>query len=213
MDIAIIDRYQAVKRKATKTIQKCNELLDVTGRGIDNGSEKSNESPREIVPEKTPKKDNTLGQESLMSSSKNREKGPIALIGGFGVWPDSGERGQEREELLKTVKEITKGKGEIVSRQDLKGTMTYPKEESSCLETGWDRLELPNNHYDFKERDLSWDYSDANIPYEGSYLTATSEMSRNVTAGTRGKPKGGRQRLKVSSTQTPYGNKTSVSAR
>ena len=31
----------------------------------------------------------------------------------------------------------------MVSRQDLKGTMTYPKEESSCLETGWDRLELP----------------------------------------------------------------------
>ena len=87
--------------------------------------------------------------------------------------------------------------------------MTYPKEESSCLETGWDRLELPNNHYDFREKDLSWDYSDANIPYEGSYLTAPSEMSRNVTTGTRGKRS--RQRLKVSSTQTPYGNKTSVS--
>ena len=55
-----------------------------------------------------------------MSLSKNRRKGPIALIGGFGVWPDSGERGLEREELLKTVKEITKGKGEIISRQDLK---------------------------------------------------------------------------------------------
>ena len=109
------------------------------------------------------------------------------------------------------MKKITKGKGEIVSRQDLKGTITYPKEDSSCLETGWDRLELPNNQYDFKERDLSWDYSDTNISYEGSYLTDTSGKSRNVTAGTRGKPKGGRQRLKVSSTKTPYGNKTSVS--
>ena len=34
LDMDIIDRYQAVKRKATKTIQKCNELLDATGRGV-----------------------------------------------------------------------------------------------------------------------------------------------------------------------------------
>ena len=125
--------------------------------------------------------------------------------------PDSRERGREREELLRTVKEITKGKREIVSRQNLKSTMIYPKEESSCLKTGWDRLELPDNHYEFREKDLSWDYSGANIPYEGSYLTTTSETSRNVTTGTRERPKGSRQRLKVSSTQTPYGNKTSVS--
>ena len=116
-----------------------------------------------------------------------------------------------QEELLKTVKQITKGKGEIVPKQNLKSTMTYPKEESSYLEMGWDRLGLPDNHYEFREKDLSWNYSDASIPYEGSYLTATSEMSRNVTTGTREKPKGSRQRLKVSSTQTPYGNKTSVS--
>ena len=72
--------------------------------------------------------------------------------------------------------------------------MIYPKEETSCLKMGWDRLELPDNHYEFREKDLSWDYSDANIPYEGSYLTATSEMSRNVTTGTRERPKGSRQR-------------------
>ena len=146
-----------------------------------------------------------------MSSSKNRGKGPTATIGGFGVWPDSGKRDREREELLKTVKQITKGKGEIISRQDLKGLITYPKEESNCLETGWDKLKSPDNQYDFKERELSWDYSDANIPYEGSYLTTTSETSKNITTSTKRKPKGGRQRLKVSSTQTPYGNKTSVS--
>ena len=93
LDIDIIDRYQAVKRKATKTIQKCTELLNATGRGIDNGSEKSNESPRETIPNKTPKRDNTLGQESLMSSSKNKGKGPIVPRGGFDVRPDSGERG------------------------------------------------------------------------------------------------------------------------
>ena len=211
LDIDIIDRYQAVKRKATKTIQKCNELLNATGRGVDNGSETSSESPWEIIPNETPKRDNTISQESLISSSENKGKGPIAPRGGLGVQPDSGERGQEREELLRTVKEITKEKGEIVPKQNLKSTITYPKEESSYLEKGWDRLELPDNHYEFREKDLSWDYSDANIPYAGSYLTATSEMSRNVTTGTREKPKGSRQRLKVSSTQTPYGNKTSVS--
>ena len=32
LDVDTIDRYQAVKRKATKTIQKCNELFDTTGR-------------------------------------------------------------------------------------------------------------------------------------------------------------------------------------
>ena len=85
----------------------------------------------------------------------------------------------------------------------MKGPIAYPKGESNCLETGWDRLELPDNQYDFKERDLLWDCSDANIPYEGSYLTTTGETSTNVTTSTRGKPKGGRQRLKVSSTQTP----------
>ena len=194
LDIDIIDRYQAVKRKATKNIQKCNELLDATGRGVDSGSEKSNESPRETIPNKTPKRDNTLGQESVMSPFKNKGKGPITPIGGFSFQPDSGERDQEREELLKTVKEITKGKGKIILRPDLKGPITYPKEESIYLETGWNRLKLSDNQCDFKERDLLWDYSDANIPYEGSYLTTTSEISKNVTTNIRGKPKGGRQR-------------------
>ena len=84
LDIDIIDRYQAVKRKATKTIQKCNELLNATGKGIENGSEKSSESPWKIIPNKTQRRDNTL------------------------IRPDIGERGREREELLRTVKKITK---------------------------------------------------------------------------------------------------------
>ena len=212
LDIDIIYRYQAVKGKATKAIQKCNELLDTTGRRVDSGSEKSNESPRETIPNKTLKRDNALGQESLMSPFKNKGKGPITPIGGFGVRPDSGERGREREELRQTVKEITKRKGEVILRLDLKGPIINPVEESNYLETGWDRLKSSDNQYDFKERDLSWDYSDANIPYEGSYLTTTSETSKNVTTtNITGKPKGGRQRLRVSSIQTPYGNKTSVS--
>ena len=142
LDLDIIDRYQAVKRKATKTIQKCNELLNATGKGIEDGSEQCSESPWEIIPNKTPRRDNTLSQKGLIPPFENKGKSPIAPRGGFGMRLDSGERGQEREELLRTVKEITKGKGEIVSGQDVKSTMIYPK-------MGWNRLELPDNHYEF----------------------------------------------------------------
>ena len=117
-------------------------MLNATGKGIDNDSEKSSEFPGEIIPNKMPRRDNTLSQEGLIPPFENKEKSPIVPRGGFGIRPDSGERGQEREELLKTVKEITKGKGEIVSRQDVKGMMIYPK-------MGWDRLELPDNHHEF----------------------------------------------------------------
>ena len=95
-----------------------------------------------------------------------------------------------------------KGKGEMTSKQNLKGTTFCPKEESNYFGTGWDGLEQPSNEYDSRGRDLSWDYSNANIPYEGSYLTATSKMGGNVVVSGRGKPKGGRQRLNVSSTLT-----------
>ena len=108
LDIDIIDRYQAVKRKATKTIQKCNELLNATGKGIENGSEQSSESLWEIIPNKTPRR------EGLIPPFENKEKSPIASRGGFGIRPNSGERGREREELIRTIKKITKGKGEIV---------------------------------------------------------------------------------------------------
>ena len=33
LEIDTIDRYQAIKRKATKTIQKCNELLRCNRKG------------------------------------------------------------------------------------------------------------------------------------------------------------------------------------
>ena len=93
LDVDTIDRYQAVKRKATRTIQKYNELLNTTGRGIDSSFEKSNESPEVKVPKKTPKRDNGLGQDSLVSLPNNKRKGPLTPIGGFGIRPDSGERG------------------------------------------------------------------------------------------------------------------------
>ena len=74
----------------------------------------------------------------VVSLPNSKRKGPIAPIGGFGVQLDSGERGREREELLKTVKETTKGKGEKTPKQNLKGPTSYPKEESSYLEMRWD---------------------------------------------------------------------------
>ena len=127
LDIDTIDRYQAVKRKAAKTIQKCNKLLDATGRGADSGSEKS---------KKSSKKDSMSGQDNLVSPTSSKRKGPMVLIEGFGVHPDSGERGREWEELIRTVKEI-KGKGEMTSKQNLRGPTFCLREESNYFETGW----------------------------------------------------------------------------
>ena len=62
-----------------------------------------------------------LGQESSVSSTSSKRKGPMAPTRGFGVHPDSEERGQERERLLKTVKEITKVKGDITPMQNFRG--------------------------------------------------------------------------------------------
>ena len=56
IDTDTMDRYQAVQRKATKTIQKCNELLSATKKETDSNPEKTNGPPAEKVPRKTPKK-------------------------------------------------------------------------------------------------------------------------------------------------------------
>ena len=95
--------------------------------------------------------------------------------------------------------------------QNFRGSTFCPKEENGYFEVGWDGLEQPSNRYDPRGRDLSWDYSDASISYEGSYLPATNGTNGNVVVTRRGKSKGGRQKVKVNSTQTPYRNKTSVS--
>ena len=58
---------------------------------------------------------------------------------------------------------------------------------------------------------MSWDYSDATMNYEGSYLVATSGPDGNTVVTRRGKTKRNRCRYKANSTQTPYGNKTVVS--
>ena len=72
-------------------------------------------------------------------------------------------------------------------------------------------MEQPNSRNDLKGRDISWDYSDANISYEGSYLVATNGSNGDLIVTRREKSRGGRRKFRASSTQTPYGNKTSVS--
>ena len=74
--------------------------------------------------------------------------------------------------------------------QNSRDTAPYPREEILTLNQvgkGWNSLIVD------------------------SCLAATSGSSGDVIVTRRGKSRGGRQKFKVNSTQTPYGNKTSVS--
>ena len=153
---------------------------------------KTDSSPSvEKMPKKSSKKDSMADREGsvLPSSSKSqtvpkegyenigsskKREGPIRPTGGFGVCPDSGERGREREEALKAIQEIIKGNGEMTPMQSFRDSALYPRGGNTYFRSGWERLEQPSNRYDLRGRDLSWDYSDAIISYEGSYLVATS---------------------------------------
>ena len=159
------------------------------------------------MPKKSSKKDSIADQEGsvLPSSSKSqtvpkgyenigsskKKEGPIRPTG-FGVCPDSGERGQEREEALEAVQEITKGNEEITPMQSFRDSALYPRGGNTYFRSGWERLEQPSNRYDLRRRDLSWDYSDASLSYECSYLVATSGLNGDVVVTRRGKSKGGR---------------------
>ena len=68
----------------------------------------------------------------------------------------------------------------MISRQSLQGSMPYSDKEKTYLKTEWNGLESFDGQYSLKERDLSWDYSDTNIPYEGSYLTTPEEPSKRT---------------------------------
>ena len=57
-DVDTMDRYQAAKRKGTKIIQKCNELLDVLKVQISPSEPKG--CPKEEVPRETPMKEETM---------------------------------------------------------------------------------------------------------------------------------------------------------
>ena len=65
LDVDTIDRYQAAKRKGTKIIQKCNELLDAMKKETDNSSQELKESPTDDIPKKLSKEDSIVNQESL----------------------------------------------------------------------------------------------------------------------------------------------------
>ena len=106
LDVDTMDRYQVAKRKGTKIILKCNELLDAVKKKADNSSQELKESPTDDVP----KKDSAVNQESLTSVSDTQNqtapKGGFESIRNikkkessikpkrsFGICPDSGERG------------------------------------------------------------------------------------------------------------------------
>ena len=76
--------------------------------------------------------------------------------------------------------------------QNSRDTVPYLRGGNSHFKSGWEGLEQPNGRYDLKGRDLSWDYSDANISYEGSYLVATSGSNGDLIVTRRGKSRGGR---------------------
>ena len=95
--------------------------------------------------------------------------------------------------------------------QSFRDSALYPRGGNTYFRSGCKGLEQPSNRYNLRGRDLSWDYSDATISYEGSYLVAASGLNGDVVVTRKGKSGGGRQKFKVNSTQTPYGNKTSVS--
>ena len=80
----------------------------------------------------------------------------------------------------------------MTSKQNSRDTAPYPRGGNSHFKSGWEGLEQPNGRYDLKGRDLSWDYSDANISYEGSYLVATSGSNGDVIVTRRGKSRGDR---------------------
>ena len=110
LDVDTMDRYQTAKRKGTKIIQKCNELLDTIKKETDNSSQEPNDSSTEDIPKKLSKEDNIVNQEGLRSGSDNqnqtvpkegfesirsnkKKESTIKPKGGFGFHPDSRERG------------------------------------------------------------------------------------------------------------------------
>ena len=63
LDVDTMDRYQVAKRKGTRIIQKCNELLDTMKKKTDSSSEKLKGLSVEKMPIKSSKKDSMAGQE------------------------------------------------------------------------------------------------------------------------------------------------------
>ena len=126
----------------------------------DNSSQELKESSTDDIPKKLSKEDSIVNQGSLRLisdiqnqtvskegfesvRSNKRKEGSIKPKGGFGFYPNSGERGREREEVLKPVQEITKGNGEKAPIQNSRGTAPYPRGEILTLRQagkGWSSL-------------------------------------------------------------------------
>ena len=127
------------------------------------------------------------------------------------ICPDGGEQGQERREALETVWQLTDRLEEISPTRNNRDYTFDTRRENGFTGTGLSRLETPGGQFDPRERDLSWDYSDAAMSYEGRYLVVTSGPDGNTVVTRRRKTRRNRCRYKTNSTQTLHGNKTAVS--
>ena len=81
---------------------------------------------------------------------------------------------------------------QMTPMQSFRDSAFYPRGGNTYFKPGWEGLEQPSNRYDLRGRDLSWDYSDAKISYEGSYLFATSGSNGDAVVTRRGKSRGGK---------------------
>ena len=91
LDINIIDKYQAVKKKATKIIQKCSELLSSAEKGVRPDPEEREKISKEEIFNGTLKENNGPSPKNSRSILGNVGKGLKLQKGGFGVRPDSSE--------------------------------------------------------------------------------------------------------------------------
>ena len=201
LEVDTMDRYQVAKRKETKIIQKCNELLDVLKVQISPSEPKG--SPKEEVPRETPKEEETMEKKVVVSTpksdsqatpkdklrstkTKNQKEGPIGTKGLLDNHPDDREQEWERREALETVRQLTNGQEGISPTRNNRDYIFDTKRENGYTGTSWSRSEIPSGQFDPRGRDLSWDYSDATMSYEGSYLVATCGPDGNTVVTRRG---------------------------
>ena len=101
--------------------------------------EKSDKIPKGGIPKGTSKGNNGPSPKNLRTILGNKEKSPKLQKGGFDIRPDSGERDREREELLRTVKIITKANGDTSARQNASDLISYLNKENTNSKIQWDR--------------------------------------------------------------------------
>ena len=153
----------------------------------------------------------TLKDKSKSTKARNQKEGPTGTKGLLNNRPDGREQEWERRETLETVRQLTNGQEGISPTRNNRDYTFDTRRENAYTGTSWSRLEIPGGQFDPRERDLSWDYSDATMNHEGSFLVATSGPDGNTGVTRRGKTKRNRCRYKANSTLTPYANKTAVS--